>query len=196
MQRRSRSLDITKGALEKARADCARTIADLATAHQRLREAERLKKDAEAQTRRALDEAARSAQKQQDTAARLSHVGWKGPRGCPRLYVCRNGTKLRTKETISELSAKLQDAFEARALWEEAEDAAPDARDRAWRHHRSAAETKSLAVDVRRLVKLLASTGGVPAVRGVVARRRRRLGDGARHELRRPRGLGALRRRC
>ena len=58
------ALDITKGALEKARADCARTIADLATAHQRLREAERLKKDAEAQTRRALDEAARSAQKQ------------------------------------------------------------------------------------------------------------------------------------
>ena len=59
------------------------------------------------------------------------------------------------EETISGLSAKLQDA-EARAL--SAEDAASDARDRAWRHHRSAAETKSLAVDVRRLVKLLAST--------------------------------------
>ena len=148
------ALDITKGALEKARADCARTIADLATAHQKLREAERLKKDAEAQTRRALDEAARSAQKQQDTAARLSHVGRERDLAAEALRVSERD-QASSEETIESLETKLQDA-EARA--QQAEDAASDARDRAWRHHRSAAETKSLAVDVRRLVKLLAST--------------------------------------
>ena len=130
-----------------------------------------MKKDAEAQTRRALDEAARSAQKQQDTAARLSHVGRERDLAAEALRVSERD-QASNEETISELSAKLQDA-EARAV--AAEDAASDARDRAWRHHRSAAETKSLAVDVRRLVKL-ASTEEYRRLRGAVARRRRRLG--------------------
>ena len=171
------ALDITKGALEKARADCARTIADLATAHQRLREAERLKKDAEHQTRRARRGGA--GLRRSSRTQRLDYLMWVGKETSrPRLCACRNGTKLPTRRP-SPLSAKLQDA-EARAI--AAEDAASDARDRAWRHHRSAAETKSLAVDVRRLVKLLASTEEYRRLRGVVARRRRRLGHGARYD--------------
>ena len=55
------ALDITKGALEKARADCARTIADLATAHQRLREAERLKKQHAEDAKRKAEEDAEKA---------------------------------------------------------------------------------------------------------------------------------------
>ena len=132
---------------------CQGGIADLATAHgAKAEEAERLKKDAEAQTRRALDEAARARQEQQDTARHLMWVGKGTSR--PRLYACRNGTKLRTKKP----SRPCHEAPRRRGARLSAEDAASDARDRAWRHHRSAAETKSLAGDVRRLVKLLAST--------------------------------------
>ena len=125
--------DITKGALEKSRADAARVVAELAQANAARSTAERSTNAAEAQTRAALTEAARAL-----TATRALERDQR-----------------ESEATIEALEARLVDA-ETRA--DEAEASAADARDRAWRHHRSAAETKSLAVDVRRLVQLLAST--------------------------------------
>lgn len=146
--------DITKGALEKSRADAARVVAELAQANAARSTVERSTNAAEAQTRAALTEAARVSQRRQETAQALGLVTGERDLALTATRALERDQR-ESEATIEALEARLVDA-ETRA--DEAEASAADARDRAWRHHRSAAETKSLAVDVRRLVQLLAST--------------------------------------